>query len=46
MQAGFTLAMFLGVRKAQKNVVALEDDVRLHALPIVMSSREVIQDHA
>jgi hypothetical protein len=44
MQAGFTVAMFLGVRKAQKKIMALADDVRLHALPVIMSSREVIQD--
>jgi hypothetical protein len=44
MQAGFTVAMFLGVRKAQKKVMALAEDVRLHALPVIMSSREVIQD--
>jgi methyl-accepting chemotaxis protein len=44
MQAGFTVAMFLGVRKAQKKIMALADDVRLHALPLIMSSREVIQD--
>jgi hypothetical protein len=44
MQAGFTVAMFLGVRKAQKRIMALADDVRLHALPVIMSSREVIQD--
>ena len=44
MQAGFTVAMFLGVRKAQKKIMALVDDVRLQALPVIMSSREVIQD--
>ena len=44
MQAGFTVAMFLGARKAQKKVTALADDVRLHALPAIMSSRELIQD--
>ena len=44
MQAGFTVAMFLGVRKAQKKIMALADDVRLHALPVIMSSGEVIQD--
>jgi hypothetical protein len=44
MQAGFTVAMFLGVRKAQKKIMALTDDARLHALPVIMSSREVIQD--
>jgi len=44
MQAGFTVAMFLGVRKAQKKIMALADDVRLHTLPVIMSSREVIRD--
>ena len=44
MQAGFTVAMFVGARKAQKKLMALVDDVRLHAMPVIMSSREVIQD--
>ena len=44
MQAGFTVAIFLGARKAQKKLMALADDVRLHALPAIMSSREVLQD--
>ena len=44
MQAGFTVAMFLGARKAQKKIMNLADDVRLHALPAIMSSRELIQD--
>jgi hypothetical protein len=44
MQAGFTVAMFLGARKAQKKLMGLADDVRLHALPVIMSSRELIQD--
>lgn len=44
MQAGFTVAMFFGARKAQKKVMALAEDVRLHALPVIMSTREVIQD--
>jgi hypothetical protein len=44
MQAGFTVAMFLASRKAQKKITALVDDVRLHALPVIMSSRELIQD--
>ena|ERR1700733_9169320 len=44
MQAGFTVAMFLVTRKAQKKIMALADDVRLHALPAIMSSRELIQD--
>lgn len=44
MQAGFTIAIFLGARKTQKKITALADDVRLHALPAIMSSRELIQD--
>jgi uncharacterized protein HemX len=44
MQAGFTLAIFIGTRKAQKKLMALADDLRLHALPVIMSSREIIQD--
>ncbi len=44
MQAGFTVAMFIGARKAQKKIMALADDVRLHALPAIIASRDVIQD--
>jgi uncharacterized protein HemX len=44
MQAGFTVAIFVGSRKAQKKITALADDVRLHALPVIMSSRELLQD--
>jgi methyl-accepting chemotaxis protein len=44
MQAGFTIAIFIGARKAQKKMTDLADDVRLHALPVIMHSRELIQD--
>ncbi len=44
MQAGFTVAIFIGSRKAQKKITALADDVRLHLLPVIMSSRELLQD--
>jgi methyl-accepting chemotaxis protein len=44
LQAGSMVAMLLGARKAQKKVAALVDDVRLHALPVIMSSREVIHE--
>ena len=44
MQAGFTVAMFVGARKTQKKLMELADDVRLHALPVIMSSRELLQD--
>ena len=46
MQAGFTVAMFIGALKARKKVMALVDDVRLHAMPVIISSRELIQDLA
>jgi hypothetical protein len=44
MQAGFTIAMFVAARKAQKKVMGLVDDLRLHALPAIIASRELIQD--
>jgi hypothetical protein len=44
MQAGFSAATFFAARKAQKKIMNLADDVRLHALPAIMSSRELIQD--
>jgi hypothetical protein len=44
MQAGFTIGMFIAARKAQKKLMGLADDVRLHALPAIIASREVIQD--
>ncbi len=44
MQAGFTIGTFLAARKAQKKIMTLADDVRLHALPAIISSRELIQD--
>jgi hypothetical protein len=44
MQAGFSAATFFAARKAQKKIKELVDDVRLHALPAIMSSRELIQD--
>ncbi|HTZ58137.1 MAG TPA: hypothetical protein VMB49_08575, partial [Acidobacteriaceae bacterium] len=39
VQACFTVAIFIGARKAQKKVMSLAEDVRLHALPVIMSSR-------
>ena len=36
--------MFVGARKTQKKLMELADDVRLHALPVIMSSRELLQD--
>jgi hypothetical protein len=44
LQACFTVATFVGARKAQKKIMTLADDIRLHALPVIMSSRELIQD--
>ncbi len=44
LQACFTVATFVGARKAQKKIMTLADDIRLHALPVIMSTREVIQD--
>jgi hypothetical protein len=44
MQAGFTVGMFIAARKAQKKVMGLVDDLRLHGLPAIISSRELIQD--
>jgi hypothetical protein len=44
MQAAFTVGMFIAARKAQKKVMVLVDDLRLHALPAIIASRELIQD--
>jgi hypothetical protein len=44
MQAGFTLAMFIAARKTQKKVMGLAEDIRLHALPAIIASRDVIQE--
>jgi methyl-accepting chemotaxis protein len=44
MQAGFTIAIFIGARKTQKKMLGLADDVRLHALPAIIASRDLIQD--
>jgi len=44
MHAGFTIAIFIGARKAQKKMMGLADDVRLHALPAIIASRDLIQD--
>ncbi len=43
-QACFTVGMFIAVRKAQKKIMGLADDVRLHALPAIIASRDVVQD--
>ncbi len=44
MQAVFTVAMFIAARKAQKKVMVLVDDLRLHGMPAIIASRELIQD--
>ena len=44
MQAGFSMATFLAARRAQKKIMGLADDLRLHALPAIIASRDVIQD--
>lgn len=44
LQAAFTVGMALGVGKALKKVTALVDDVRLHAMPAVIASRELVQE--
>jgi methyl-accepting chemotaxis protein len=36
--------MAVGARKTQKKVMALAEDLRLHALPVIMSSRELVQE--
>jgi hypothetical protein len=44
LHAGAMVAMFVGVFKARKKVEQLVDDIRLHALPVIISSREVLSD--
>jgi len=44
MQAGFTLGIFLGARKTQKKLAALADDLRIHALPLIQTSRELVNE--
>jgi methyl-accepting chemotaxis protein len=44
MQAGFTLGIFLGARKTQKKLAALVEDLRIHALPLIQTSREVLHE--
>jgi len=44
MQAGFTVGMFIAARKTQKKIMGLAEDVRLHALPAIIASRDVIQE--
>jgi len=44
LQTGSMVAMVIGARKAQKKVTALADDFRLHALPVIVSSRELVHE--
>jgi hypothetical protein len=46
MQAGFTLGIFLGARKTQKKLAALADDLRIHALPLIQTSRDIVHEVA
>jgi predicted transcriptional regulator len=43
-QAISAIGLFIGARAAQKKLLALADDVRLHALPVIISSNQVVQD--
>jgi methyl-accepting chemotaxis protein len=43
-QAIAAIGLFLGARAAQKKLLSLADDVRLHALPVIISSNHVVQD--
>jgi hypothetical protein len=38
------VVMAVGARKARKKVESLVDDFRLHALPVIISSRDVLND--
>ena len=42
-QAISAIGLFIGARAAQKKLLALADDVRLHALPVIISSNQVVQ---
>jgi hypothetical protein len=44
LHASVMVAVFIGARKAQKKVEDLVDDFRLHALPVIISSREVLNE--
>src|ERR1700761_5614605 len=44
VQAGVAVGLAIGAMKAQKKLMALAEDVRLHAMPIIMSSQQVVQD--
>jgi hypothetical protein len=44
IQAGVVVGMAIGARKAQKKLMALAEDIRLHAMPVIMSSQEMVQD--
>jgi hypothetical protein len=44
LHASALVVMALGARKAQKKVEDLVADFRLHALPVIISSREVLND--
>lgn len=44
VQGIVALGLLFGARAAQKKLLALADDVRLHALPVIISSNQVVQD--
>jgi hypothetical protein len=43
-QAVFALGLFIGARAAQKKMMSLAEDVRLHVLPVIISSQEIARD--
>jgi hypothetical protein len=43
-QAIVAVGLLVGARAAQKKLLALAEDVRLHALPVIISSNQVVQD--
>lgn len=43
-QAVVAIGLLVGARAAQKKLLALADDVRLHAMPVIISSQQVVQD--
>jgi ABC-type transporter Mla subunit MlaD len=38
------IGLLIGARAAQKKLLALADDARLHAMPVIISSQQVMQD--
>jgi hypothetical protein len=44
VQAGVAVGLAIGAMKAQKKLMALLEDLRLHAMPVIVSSQQVVQD--